>query len=111
MVSLPPGKVPIGCNWVYKVKYKSDGSIERFKAWVVGIGYRRQGVDFQETVSPVAKQVNVCTSISVAALHDWSLFQMDVYNLFLQGDLYEEVYMDIKQGSIRFVVYSSPFMV
>lgn len=55
-------------------------------------------MNFQETFSPVAKQVTVCTIISVVAMNDWPFFQMDVYNAFLQGDLYKKVYMDLPEG-------------
>ncbi|KAA3482743.1 Retrovirus-related Pol polyprotein from transposon TNT 1-94 [Gossypium australe] len=67
---------------------------------VVEKGYNQQaGIDFQETFSLVVKHVTVRTVINVATMNDWPLFQMDVYNAFLQGDLYDEVYMDISEGS------------
>lgn len=47
LVELPPQKNAIGCKWFYKIKYKSDGSIERYKAWLVAEGYNQQeGLDF-----------------------------------------------------------------
>ena len=88
LVELPSGRTSIGSKWVFKVKYKSDGTVERFKAQLVAKGYAQQpGVDYDETFSPVVKFRSIRALLALAVQHDLLLHQMDVVTAFLNGTL------------------------
>lgn len=84
----------IGCKQVYSVKFRSDGSLERYKAWLVALGNRQEyGVDYQETFAPTGKMTTVRIVLTIAISKGWSLQLMDVKNALLYNDLKEEICM------------------
>ncbi|KAH9735112.1 hypothetical protein KPL71_017633 [Citrus sinensis] len=79
VVDLPEGKTPVGCRWVFTIKYKADGTVERFKARLVAKRYTQTyGVDYMETFAPVTKINTVHVLLSLAVNLDWPLYQFDI---------------------------------
>lgn len=103
IVSCPSNVRLIGCKWVYSIKLHSDGTLDRYKARLVLGNKQEYGVDYEETFAPVAKMTTVRTIIAIAASQNWPLHQMDVKNVFLHGDLKEDIYMKPPPG-----LFSSP---
>lgn len=94
ITKLPPEKSAIGCKWVFKVKRKPDGTIDRYKARLVAKAFHHvEGIDYTESFSPVAKPVTVHVLITIATARDWPIHQIDINNAFLHSFLDEAVYM------------------
>jgi Reverse transcriptase (RNA-dependent DNA polymerase) len=99
LISLPRGKKVVRCKWVFIMKQSPEGKVERYKAQLVTKGYNQiYGIDHDETFAPVAKMSTARTLISLTVNSKWKLHQLDVKNVFLHGDLLEEVYMEIPPG-------------
>ena len=101
LVDLPPGCKPLGYKWIFKRKMKADGSIDKYKARLVVKGYRqKEGLDYFDTYSPVTRITSIRMLISIAALFNLEIHQMDVKTAFLNGDLNEEIYMEQPEGFV-----------
>ena len=95
LLALPPSKSPVGCRWVYRVKVGLDGQVDRLKTRLVAKEYIQQyDSDYYDTFSSVANIASVCLLLSMTTMHSWPIFQLDIKNVFLHGDLAEEVYME-----------------
>ncbi|KAL1201123.1 Retrovirus-related Pol polyprotein from transposon TNT 1-94 [Cardamine amara subsp. amara] len=103
LVSLPMGKKPIGCKWVFKKKYGvSDKEPLKFKARLVAKGYsQKEGVDYDEIFSPVVRHTSIRVVLGLVAFWDLHLEQMDVKTVFLHGNLEEEIYMKQPEGFVK----------
>ena len=101
LVLLPPGKKPVGCRWVYAIKVGANGQIDRLKARLVVKGYTLiYSLDYGDTFSPVAKITFVRLFHAIIAIRHWPLYQLDIKNAFLQGELEEEIYMEQLPGFV-----------
>jgi histone deacetylase 1/2 len=88
LVPSPKGKNIINCKWVFKLKRKADGSIDKYKGRLVAKGYKqRYGIDYEDTFSPVVKASTIHLVLSIVVSRGWHLRQLDFQNAFLHGIL------------------------
>ena len=101
VVNRPYGCQPVGCKWIFKKKLRPDGTIERYKARLVAKGYtQKEGEDFFDTYSLVARLTTIHTLIVVEASYGLIIHQMDIKTTFLNRELDEEIYTDQPEGFI-----------
>jgi histone deacetylase 1/2 len=99
LVPRPPGTNIVGSKWIFKTKFRPDGSVDKHKARLVARGFTQQhGIDYHDTFSPVVKPVTIRLVLSLAVSRGWCLRQVDVSNAFLHGFLEEDVYMQQPPG-------------
>lgn len=102
IVRRPTSRKVIGGKWVFKVKGKANGEIERFKARYVARGFSQvQGLDYDEIFAPVAKYDSLRLLLAIAARRKWRPKQLDIKTAFLYGHLQDEVYMELPEGEPR----------
>nr|ABA98362.2 retrotransposon protein, putative, Ty1-copia subclass [Oryza sativa Japonica Group] len=101
VIERPYGCKHVGCKWVFKKKLRPDGTIKKYKARLVAKGYtQKEGEDFFDTYSSVARLTMIRVLLTLAASHGLVIHQMDVKTTFLNGELEEEIYMDQPDGYV-----------
>ena len=97
-----PKNINIVCSmWLHKHKFNVDGTLCCYKSRLMANGKsQQQGIDCDETFSPVVKPAMIRTVLHVALIRNWPLHQLDVKNAFLNGDLVETVYMHQPPGYV-----------
>ena len=88
-------------KWIFKKKTDVDGNITVHKAQLVAKGFRQvQGVDYDETFSPIEMLKSVRIMLAIAAFYYYEILQMHVETAFLNGFLEEEFYMIQPEGFV-----------
>ena len=100
-VPRPTNKNIVSSKWVFRIKRKSDGTIEKYKVRLIARGFtQRFGVDYFDTYSPVARLASICTILAIAARNDWEINTFDFNGAYLNGELNdnEQIYMEPPPG-------------
>ena len=99
LIDKPRGRLIVNNKWVYEAKLKTDGTVDKYKAKLVAKGYtQKQGIDYSETFSPVARFDTISMVMSVAASEGLKLSQFDVKRAFLYGEVEDDIYMHQIEG-------------
>ena len=99
LVKLLKRRKAIGSKWVFKTKRDTDGKVFHYKARLVAQGFRQvEGLDFHETFVPVARMTSQRILIALAAAEGLDLFQVDVKNAYLKGEIDTPIFMKQPPG-------------
>ncbi|MCO5581661.1 hypothetical protein L7F22_035550 [Adiantum nelumboides] len=102
LCDLPFGKKAVGTKWVYKLKRNPNGEIDRYKARLVAKGYAQQiGIDYEETFAPTYRMTTVHFLCALAAYFGRYVHYLDIVTAFLNGDIFEEVYVTQLCGFVK----------
>jgi hypothetical protein len=98
-IKLPNNRTAIGYRWVFKLKCKSDGSIDKYKVRLVAKGFSQwPGLDFDQVFAPTVRWASLRAIFALVAIEDLELHSIDISNAFLNGELDHEVYMQMPEG-------------
>ena len=98
-VPRPKRKSGVTSKWIYKIKHAADGSIEKYKAIFVALGFsQKEGINYEENFSPLARYTSIKSVLALAAVMKWKIHKMDVKAAFLNGVVEEEVYVEKPLG-------------
>jgi hypothetical protein len=101
LVDPPSDRKAVECKWIFKKKMDAYGNVTVYKAWLVAKGFWQvQGVDYDETFSPIAMFKSIQILLAIAVFHDYEIWQMDVKTAFLNGNIDEELYMMQPEGFV-----------
>lgn len=104
MRTLPPGRKPIQCRWIFKIKLGSDGSVERYKARLVAKGFQQKyGIDYLETFSPTARLSSIRLFLSFALTLGLEVDHVDIKTAYLYSPVEDgvEIWMNQPRGYER----------
>ncbi|GKC50838.1 retrotransposon protein, putative, ty1-copia subclass [Tanacetum coccineum] len=94
LVETTPGLKMVGCKWIFKKKTDMDEKVHTYKARLVVKGYTQtHGINYEETFSPVAKIMSIRIMLTIAAFHDYEIWQMDIKTIFLNRKLTKDVFI------------------
>jgi hypothetical protein len=95
IVPRPKDKSVVSSKWIYNIKHAADGSVENFKARFAARGFtQKEGIDYEETFSPVVRYTSILTIIALASILVWKLHHMDVKKTFLNGKIEHDVFVE-----------------
>jgi hypothetical protein len=109
LVPSSPNMNIVGSKWVFRIKMRADGQIERYKARLVAKGFHQQLViDFAKTCSHVVKPITIRTVLAIAVFAGWAIRQVDVSNAFLLVFIIQIIPQQFASFTKLFMVYSKP---